>query len=75
MEDVLDCNSQEMEKYLRYVSHKDFISKCVRHGIVPEGFKINWNIQIDCSDEILNKCEKIKQDASVETHGTHIGSL
>ncbi|KAH3861180.1 hypothetical protein DPMN_024108 [Dreissena polymorpha] len=66
MEDVLDCNSQEMEKYLRYVSHKDFISKCVRHGIVPEGFKINWNIQIDCSDEILNKCEKIKQDASVK---------
>ncbi len=66
MEDVLDCNSHEMEKYLRYVSHKDFISKCVRHGIVPEGFKINWNIQIDCSDEILNKCEKIKQDASVK---------
>ncbi|KAH3749297.1 hypothetical protein DPMN_183793 [Dreissena polymorpha] len=66
MEDVFDYNSQEMEKYLRYVSHKDFISKCARHGVVPGGFKINWNIQIDCSEELLNKCEKIKQNASAK---------
>ena len=49
------------ERQLRYESHREFLTKCLNQAIVPNGFEIKWNLQLDANETILSKCEKIKK--------------
>lgn len=54
------------ERQLCYESHRDFLNKCLNKSIIPHGFEIKWNLQLDAHETILEKCEKIKKDASLQ---------
>ena len=63
---VSDNIPVEQEKLLRHSSHEDFIRKCIRERIVPNGFTLKWNIQMGADCELQRKCEKVKLDASMK---------
>jgi len=57
--------TSHQSKLLRYKSHADFLNKCLTEGIVPNGFKLQWEPQIDMDLETREKCAKVKKDASL----------
>jgi hypothetical protein len=53
-------------KDIRYKSHKEFLEKCLQRGVVPKGFEIKWDIQLDVHPDLQEQCTKIKKDASLK---------
>ena len=51
---------------MRYKSHAEFLRKCINEGIISTGFHLKWDIQLDTDKVMLNKCDKIKKDASLK---------
>jgi len=57
--------TSQQSKLIRYKSHADFLNKFLTEGIVPNGFKLQWEPQIDMDLETREKCAKVKKDASL----------
>ena len=54
------------QKIVRYRSHAYFLRKCINEGIVPTGFHLKWDIQLDTNSVLMSKCDRIKKDASIK---------
>ncbi|MES9904122.1 MAG: hypothetical protein ABW168_15790, partial [Sedimenticola sp.] len=54
-----------VEKTARYESHISFLQACIDNNIITNGFKLKWRLCIGDSDEIAEKCEKVKHDAAL----------
>ena len=53
------------EKRARYNSHREFLGKCLNNSIIPEGFKIHWEAELDVDGEFQQKCRAVKEDTSL----------
>jgi hypothetical protein len=54
------------EKRARYVSHEHFLNQCVTHSKIPVGFTFKWKAELDIDNDTMEKCKKIKCDASIK---------
>ena len=54
------------EKRARYVSHEDFLSKCISKSFVPPGFALHWTSDVDMNQDLSDKCWNIQRDASIK---------
>jgi hypothetical protein len=55
-----------VEKQARYDSHLSFLSKCSTHGRIPDGLRIKLPIELDVSSKHLERCNRIRRDASLK---------
>ena len=53
------------EKRARYSSHSEFLGKCPNNSIIPEGFKIHWEAELDVDAAFQQKCRAVKDDTSL----------
>ena len=53
------------EKRARYNSHAEFLGKCLNNSIIPEGFKIHWEAELDIDETFQEKCRAVKNDTSL----------
>ena len=53
------------EKRARYNSHSEFLGKCLNNSIIPEGFKIHWEAELDVDAAFQQKCRAVKDDTSL----------
>ncbi|KAH3792933.1 hypothetical protein DPMN_146434 [Dreissena polymorpha] len=58
-----------MDKQARYRSHLEFLDTCTHMNIIPKGFLLKWELQLEAGDEDFEKCRKIKIDAANQLMG------
>jgi len=58
--------STHQNKIIRYKSHADFLRKCLKEGIVPNGFSLQWEPQMEMDIETREKCDTVRKDASLK---------
>jgi hypothetical protein len=54
------------EKRARYVSHAQFIDSCIKHSKIPKGFRIKCGAELEIDNDIADKCNNIRTDASIK---------
>jgi len=47
------------ERIVWYQSHADFTRTCIIEGIVPKGFQLKWEMQLDTDSVMRDMCAKI----------------
>jgi hypothetical protein len=52
-------------KLIRYESHTDFLNTCCNVSVIPNGFRLTWDIKLDESQEEKDKCVAVKKDAAL----------
>lgn len=63
---TLERLEQQKSKKIRYSSHVNFLENCLKRNVVPKGFSLRWNMGTDIDSETMEKCDKIKMDASLK---------
>jgi hypothetical protein len=49
----------------RYQSHKEFLQNCLIKRVVPNGFKLEWDMSVGTTADRKERCENILYDASL----------
>ena len=52
--------------FVRYSSHVKFLERCITEQVIPKGFQMKWRLTTDFYQDINEKCEKVKRDASLQ---------
>lgn len=65
-QDTMRIDRKTLEKEVKYRSHFDFINTCIAGQLIPKGFRIKFNLNLNADEEIRRQCEKIKLDTSLQ---------
>ncbi len=64
--DITFRRRQAVGKRLRYESHREFLDECIGLSVIPKGFRLKWDLQLDAEPTDSDRCKSIKTDAALK---------